>query len=71
MYALHCSQPLGAKLHVFGFNWNNRHSDMHSIKDEEREFREAAKRNFVVLHPTGEQKLCHPRCVMTYACNDM
>lgn len=62
MYALHCSQPLGAKLHVFGFNWNSRHSDTHCIKDEERVFREAAKEGVVVIHPTGEQRLsdAHP-----------
>lgn len=53
LYALQCSQPLGVKLHLFGFNWNSVHSDAHSIKDEERVFKEAEKEGLIVIHPTG------------------
>ncbi len=60
LYALQCAQPLGLKLHLFGFNWNNGHGDTHSIRDEERVFREAEKQGHIVIHPTGDHQPALP-----------
>jgi hypothetical protein len=52
-FALECTRRIGADLHVFGFNWNDKHADTHTIAEEQRLFRAAEAQGTLVIHPTG------------------
>ena len=56
-FAAECSRRIGAELHVFGYNWNAAHADMHSISTEEALFRTAEQNGEIIIHPTGKQLL--------------
>jgi hypothetical protein len=54
LHALHCTIPLQATLHIYGFNWHEAHTHSHDIRQERDMFTAAEEARLVVIHPTGE-----------------
>jgi uncharacterized 2Fe-2S/4Fe-4S cluster protein (DUF4445 family) len=49
MLALSCA-PRGTRVHLFGFNWSQRHWARHKISAEEAHIRELHTKNLVYIH---------------------
>ncbi|CAK0787582.1 hypothetical protein CVIRNUC_010804 [Coccomyxa viridis] len=54
VYALQCAQSAGAVVHMYGFNWHDKHGDTHPhISDESKFFQQAEERGLLIIHPTA------------------
>ena len=41
-------------MHMYGFNWHDKHGDTHpNISDEYKFFQQAEERGLLIIHPTG------------------
>ena len=41
-------------MHMYGFNWHDKHGDTHPhISDEYKFFQQAEERGLLIIHPTG------------------
>ena len=54
VYALECARPFGATVHMYGFNWHDKHGDTHPhIREEYGYFQKAEQNGLLIVHPTG------------------
>lgn len=63
VYALECARPFGAAVHMYGFNWHDKHGDTHPrIREEYAYVQNAEQDGLLIVHPTGVLLFSQVRC---------
>ena len=63
VYALECARACGAAVHMYGFNWHDKHGDTHPrIREEYAYVQKAEQDGLLIVHPTGVLLFSQVRC---------